>query len=118
MVAVLTDQTEYQLARNYWKVLKKRLKDEGNETVTNCNRLKMTAADRKKRLTDVADTEQLLRIIQSVLSPKAEPFKLWLAQVGREHIEETIDPELAIDHAIETEIYARMDQSAVAINLG
>ena len=78
------------------------LKDEGNETVTNCNALKMTAADGKKRLTDVATTEQLLRIIQSIPSPKAEPFKLWLAEVGRERIEETIDPEQAIDRALET----------------
>lgn len=82
--------------------MKKRLKDEGNETVTNCNALKMTAADGKKRLTDVATTEQLLRIIQSIPSPKAEPFKLWLAEVGRERIEETIDPEQAIDRALET----------------
>ena len=102
VVAVLTDQVDYQSARNYWKVMKKRLKDEGNETVTNCNQLKMTAADGKKRLTDVADTEQLLRIIQSIPSPKAEPFKLWLAQVGRERIEETIDPELTIERALET----------------
>ena len=76
VIAVLTDQVDYQSARNYWKVMKKRLKDEGNELVTNCNQLKMTAADGKKRLTDVADTEQLLRIIQSIPSPKAEPFKL------------------------------------------
>ena len=102
VIEVLTEQPNYQGARNYWKVLKKRLKDEGNETVTNCNQLKMTAADGKKRLTDVADTEQLLRIIQSIPSPKAEPFKMWLAQVGRERIEETIDPELAIDRAFET----------------
>ena len=102
VVAVLTDQPDYQAARNYWKVTKKRLKDEGNETVTACNQLKMTASDSKKRLTDVADTEQLLRIIQSIPSPKAEPFKLWLAQVGRERIEETIDPELTIDRALET----------------
>ena len=102
VIAVLTDQVDYQSARNYWKVMKKRLKDEGNETVTNCNQLKMTAADGKKRLTDVADTEQLLRIIQSIPSPKAEPFKLWLAQVGRERIEETIDPELTIERALET----------------
>ena len=102
VVAVLTDQPNYQAARNYWKVTKKRLKDEGNETVTACNQLKMTASDGKKRLTDVADTEQLLRIIQSIPSPKAEPFKLWLAQVGRERIEETIDPELTIDRALET----------------
>ena len=102
VVAVLTDQPDYQAARNYWKVTKKRLKDEGNETVTSCNQLKMTASDGKKRLTDVADTEQLLRIIQSIPSPKAEPFKLWLAQVGRGRIEETIDPELTIDRALET----------------
>ena len=102
VVAVLTDQPDYQAARNYWKVTKKRLKDEGNETVTACNQLKMTASDGKKRLTDVADTEQLLRIIQSIPSPKAEPFKLWLAQVGRERIEETIDPELTIERALET----------------
>ena len=102
VVAVLTDQPDYQAARNYWKVTKKRLKDEGNEAVTACNQLKMTASDGKKRLTDVADTEQLLRIIQSIPSPKAEPFKLWLAQVGRERIEETIDPELTIDRALET----------------
>ena len=102
VVAVLTDQPDYQAARNYWKVTKKRLKDEGNETVTACNQLKMTASDGKKRLTDVADTEQLLRIIQSIPSPKAEPFKLWLAQVGRDRIEETIDPELTIERALET----------------
>ena len=102
VIAVLTDQPDYQAARNYWKVTKKRLKDEGNETVTACNQLKMTASDGKKRLTDVADTEQLLRIIQSIPSPKAEPFKLWLAQVGRDRIEETIDPELTIERALET----------------
>ena len=99
VVAVLTDSPNPQ---TYWRVLKKRLKDEGNETVTSCNALKMTAADGKRRLTDVGDTEQLLRIIQSIPSPKAEPFKLWLAQVGRERIEETIDPELTIDRALET----------------
>ena len=99
VIAVLTDSPNPQ---TYWRVLKKRLKDEGNETVTSCNALKMTAADGKRRLTDVADTEQLLRIIQSIPSPKAEPFKLWLAQVGRERIEETIDPELTIDRALET----------------
>ena len=99
VVAVLTDSPNPQ---TYWRVLKKRLKDEGNEAVTSCNALKMTAADGKRRLTDVADTEQLLRIIQSIPSPKAEPFKLWLAQVGRERIEETIDPELTIDRALET----------------
>lgn len=99
VVAVLTDSPNPQ---TYWRVMKKRLKDEGNETVTNCNALKMTAADGKKRLTDVATTEQLLRIIQSIPSPKAEPFKLWLAEVGRERVEETIDPEQAIDRALET----------------
>ena len=99
VIAVLTDSPN---PSTYWRVLKKRLKDEGNETVTSCNGLKMTAADGKKRMTDVADTEQLLRIIQSIPSPKAEPFKLWLARVGRERIEETIDPELTIDRAFET----------------
>ncbi|MBR0312596.1 MAG: Bro-N domain-containing protein [Oscillospiraceae bacterium] len=86
----------------YWRKLKQRLKEEGNETVTNCHGLKMRAADGKRRMTDVATTEQLFRIIQAVPSPKAEPFKLWLAQVGRERIEETIDPEQAIDRALET----------------
>lgn len=99
VVAVLTDSID---PTAYWRKLKQRLKAEGNETVTNCHGLKMTAADGKKRLTDVADTEQLLRIIQSIPSPKAEPFKLWLAQVGRERIEETIDPELTIERALET----------------
>ena len=94
VVGVLTDSVD---PTAYWRKLKQRLKAEGNETVTNCHGLKMTAPDGKKRLTDVADTEQLLRIIQSIPSPKAEPFKLWLAQVGRERIEETIDPELTIE---------------------
>ena len=98
-VSVLTDSKDPQA---YWRKLKQRLIAEGNETVTNCHGLKMTAADGKKRLTDVADTEQLLRLIQSIPSPKAEPFKLWLAQVGRERIEETIDPEIAIERALET----------------
>ncbi len=99
VVAVLTDSID---GRKYWNKLKQRLKEEGNETVTNCHQLKMTASDGKKRLTDVADTEQLLRIIQSIPSPKAEPFKMWIARVGAERIEETIDPELAIDRAFET----------------
>ena len=99
VVAVLTDSPNPQ---TYWRVLKKRLKDEGNETVTSCNALKMTAADGKRRLTHVADTEQFLRIVQSIPSPKAEPFRAWLAQVGRERIEETIDPELTIERALET----------------
>ena len=103
VISVLTDQKTPRGASNYWAKLKQRLKDEGaNELLTNCQQLKMTAADGKKRLTDVADTEQLLRIIQSVPSPKAEPFKAWLAMVGRERIEETIDPEQAIDRALET----------------
>ena len=102
VVGVLTDSPDYNTGRKYWNKLKQRLKEEGSELVTKCHQLKMTAADGKKRLTDVADTEQLLRIIQSVPSPKAEPFKLWLAQVGRERIEETIDPEQAIDRALET----------------
>ena len=103
VVAVLTDQPDARRASTYWAVLKKRLNDEGaGQLLTNCKQLKMTATDGKKRLTDVADTEQLLRIIQSIPSPKAEPFKLWLAQVGRERIEETIDPELTIDRALET----------------
>ena len=99
VVSVLTESVD---GRKYWNKLKQRLKEEGNETVTNCHQLKMTAADGKKRLTDVADTAQLLRIIQSIPSPKAEPFKVWLAEVGKERIEETIDPELAIDRALET----------------
>lgn len=103
VVAVLTDQPDARHASTYWAVLKKRLNDEGaGQLLTNCKQLKLTATDGKKRLTDVADTEQLLRIIQSIPSPKAEPFKLWLAQVGRERIEETIDPELTIDRALET----------------
>ena len=86
----------------YWRVLKKRLKEEGNESVTNCNALKMQAADGKMRLTDVADMQGIFRIIQSIPSPKAEPFKLWLAEVGKERIDEIIDPKLTIDRALET----------------
>ena len=99
VVTVLTDSAD---PTAYWRKLKQRLKAEGNKTVTNCHGLKMRAADGKNRLTDVADTEQLLRIIQSIPSKKAEPFKAWLAMVGRERIEETIDPEQAIDRALET----------------
>ena len=102
VVAILTEQNNYQGARNYWKVLKHRLIKEGNETVTNCNQLKMKAQDGKIRMTDVADTEILLRLIQSIPSPKAEPFKLWLAKVGYERIEETENPELAFDRAMQT----------------
>lgn len=101
VVAVLTS-SEYQTARNYWKVLKHRLSEEGNQSVTKCNQLKMKAADGKMYLTDVADTEQLLRLIQSIPSPKAEPFKMWLAKVGRERIDEIEDPEIAINRALET----------------
>ena len=103
VIAVLTDQPTARSASTYWAVLKKRLKEEGaSELLTNCKQLKMRATDGKMRLTDVASTEQLLRIIQSIPSPKAEPFRRWLAQVGRERIEETIDPEQAIDRALET----------------
>lgn len=99
VVKVLTDSKD---PTAYWRKLKQRLKAEGNESVTNCHALKMTAADGKMRKTDVATTEQLLRLIQSIPSPKAEPFKTWLAMVGRERIAETIDPELAFDRAKET----------------
>lgn len=101
-VIVLTESPDYQTGRKYWNKLKQRLKEEGSELVTNCHQLKMTAHDGKRRLTDVANTEQLLRIIQSIPSKKAEPFKLWLAQVGRERIEEIIDPELTIERALDT----------------
>lgn len=103
VIGVLSDQPDYDHARNYWKVLKNRIKKEGNELVTNCNQLKLESPkDGKRYPTDVANAEMLLRIIQSVPSPKAEPFKMWLAQVGAERIEETIDPEQAIDRALET----------------
>ena len=103
VVAVLTDQPTQRGASNYWAKLKERLRAEGaNELLTNCQQLKMTAVDGKRRLTDVATTEQLLRIIKSIPSSRAEPFKAWLAEVGRERIEETIDPELTIDRALET----------------
>lgn len=104
VVQVLTEQPDFNTARKYWNKLKQRLSSEGaDELVTNCHQLKLKSPkDGKRYKTDVADTEQLLRIIQSIPSPKAEPFKLWLAQVGRERIEETIDPEQAIDRALET----------------
>ena len=111
VVAVLTESKD---ANAYWRKLKQRLIKEGNETVTNCHALKMKAADGKRRLTDVANTEQLLRIIQSIPSKKAEPFKLWLAQVGRDRIEEIIDPELTIERALET--YAKKGYPADWIN--
>ncbi|MDR2893048.1 MAG: Bro-N domain-containing protein [Deltaproteobacteria bacterium] len=102
IVRVLTEQPTSRSAAKYWSVLKVRLKNEGSQLTTNCRQLKMTAEDGKKRLTDVASTEQLLRLIQSIPSPKAEPFKLWLAAVGRERIDETIDPEQTIDRALVT----------------
>ena len=102
VVGVLTDQPDQRHAAKYWSVLKTRLKKEGSELTTNCSQLKMLSSDGKRYKTDVADTQQLLRIIQSIPSPKAEPFKVWLAEVGRERIEETIDPELTIDRALDT----------------
>lgn len=99
VVGVLTESKD---PTTYWRKLKQRLKEEGNETVTNCHGLKMKAADGKRRLTDVANTEQLLRIIQSIPSKKAEPFKMWLAEVGRERIEETLDPELIAERLVST----------------
>lgn len=100
VVAVLTESKDFQTARKYWNKLKQRLKEEGFEPVTNCHQLKMPAADGKMRLTDVADTEQLLRIIQSVPSPKAEPFKMWLAKVGTARLDQMQDPELSIQQAM------------------
>ncbi len=102
IIDVIGVLTESENPRKYWSVLKTRLKKEGSEVATNCSRLKLLAVDGKMRLTDVADTEQLLRLIQSIPSPKAEPFKVWLAKVGYERIEETEDPELAFDRAMET----------------
>jgi BRO family, N-terminal domain len=111
VIAVLTESPNPQV---YWRVLKKRLKDEGNETVTNCNGLKMEAPDGKMRMTDVADTEQLFRLIQSIPSPKAEPFKLWLAKVATERLDEMQDPELSIDRALEQ--YMQLGYSESWIN--
>ncbi|RZJ80827.1 MAG: hypothetical protein EOO47_06345 [Flavobacterium sp.] len=111
VIAVLTDSPNPQV---YWRVMKKRLKDEGNETVTNCNGLKLPAQDGKMRLTDVADTEQLFRLIQSIPSPKAEPFKLWLAQIASERLDEMQDPELTIDRALEQ--YVQLGYSESWIN--
>ena len=111
IIAALTDSNNPQV---YWRVLKKRLLAEGNETVTNCNGLKMVAPDGKMRLTDVADTEQLFRLIQSIPSPKAEPFKQWLAKIGYERIEESQDPEKAIDRAMEN--YLKLGYSTAWIN--
>ncbi|MBO4809602.1 MAG: hypothetical protein J5537_11230 [Lachnospiraceae bacterium] len=115
VVGALTEQPDHDGARNYWKVLKNRMAEEGNQLVTNCNQLKMKSPkDGKRYLTDVATTEQLFRIIQSVPSKKAEPLKLWLARVGRERMEEVIDPELTIDRALET--YAKKGYSREWIN--
>ncbi len=114
VIEILTEQPNYQGARNYWKVLKSRLLKEGNETVTNCNQLKMRAEDGKLRLTDVADVPQLLRLVQSIPSPKAEPFKLWLAQVGSERLDELQDPELTINRAMQD--YLRLGYSENWIN--
>lgn len=111
VVGVLTDSPD---PNNYWKVLKNRLKKEGNETVTNCNRLKLPAADGKMRLTDVADTEQLFRLIQSIPSPKAEPFKRWMAQVASERLDQMQDPELSIRQAMTD--YKRLGYSDNWIN--
>ncbi len=111
IIAVLTNSTD---AGAYWRKLKERLKKEGNETVTNCHSLKMEAADGKMRTTDVADTEQLLRLIQSIPSPNAEPFKQWLAKVGYERIEESENPELSFDRAMET--YLKLGYSKEWIN--
>ena len=114
IIQVLTESADYQTARKYWKVLKGRLAQEGNETVTNCYQLKLTAADGKQRLTDVAETEQVLRLVQSVPSKKAEPFKLWLAQVGQERLNQLQDPELSIEQAIKD--YRRLGYSENWIN--
>lgn len=111
VVAILTESVD---GRKYWNKLKQRLKEEGNETVTNCHQLKLRAEDGKMRLTDVADTEQLLRLIQSIPSPKAEPFKLWLAKVGYERLEEIEDPEKSIDRAME--MYLRKGYSKDWVN--
>ena len=114
VVAVLTDQPDYDHARNYWKVLKHRLIKEGNETVTHCNQLKMLANDGKMRLTDVADQQQLFRIIQSIPSPKAEPFKQWMAQVASDRLDQMQDPELNFQQAFED--YRRLGYSERWVN--
>jgi hypothetical protein len=114
IISVLIEQTDELKARKYWNKLKQRLKEEGNETVTNCHQLRMSAKDGKMRFTDVADTEQVLRLIQSLPSKKSEPFKLWLAKVGNERIDETVDPEQSIDRAIQN--YRRLGYSENWIN--
>ena len=114
VVAVLTDSTDYTTSRKYWNKLKQRLKEEGNETVTNCHQLKLHAADGKMRKTDVADTEQLFRLIQSIPSPKAEPFKIWMSQVASNRLEQMQDPELSIEQAMAD--YKRLGYSDSWIN--
>ena len=114
VVAVLTEQNDYQTSRKYWNKLKQRLKEEGNETVTNCHQFKLQAADGKMRLTDVADTEQLFRLIQSIPSPKAEPFKIWMSQVASNRLEQMQDPELSIEQAMAD--YKRLGYSDSWIN--
>lgn len=114
VVGVLTDQLDYQASRNYWKVLKFRLIKEGNQTVTNCNQLKMQAPDGKMRPTDVSDTEQLFRLIQSIPSHKAEPFKQWMASVASERLDQMQDPELSIEQAMTD--YKRLGYSENWIN--
>lgn len=114
VIQILTAQPTHDRARKYWSVLKTRMKQEGAQPTTICSQLKMHAPDGKMRLTDVADTAQILRIIQSVPSPKAEPFKQWLAQVGSERLDETVDPELSIDRAIQN--YRRLGYSENWIN--
>jgi len=114
IVAVLTDQPTQRGATLYWGKLKQRLKEEGSELLTNCQQLKLEAADGKKYLTDIADTEQVLRLVQSIPSKKAEPFKMWLAKVGRERIDETIDPEQSIERAIQN--YRKLGYSENWIN--
>ncbi|MDR0250920.1 MAG: hypothetical protein LBI35_06400 [Burkholderiales bacterium] len=114
VISILTDQPNYQRVRNYWKWLKKKLSDEGSQLVSVTNQLKMKAADGKFYKTDVADTEQILRLVQSIPSKKAEPFKLWLAQVGSARIDETVDPELSIERAIHN--YRRLGYSENWIN--
>ena len=114
IVGILTEQPDYTKVRNYWKWLKNKLIAEGSQLVSNTNQLKMEAADGKMRKTDVADTEQILRLIQTIPSKRAEPFKLWLAQVGNERIDEAVDPELSIDRAIQN--YRRLGYGENWIN--
>ena len=114
VVDILTDSKDYTTARKYWNKLKQRLKEEGNETVTNCHQLKLRAADGKMRLTDVADVEQILRLVQSIPSPKAEPFKQWMAQVASTRLEQMQDPELSIEQAVAD--YRRLGYSDAWIN--